>query len=230
MEQYKGADLDNDGDIDYIVGNLGLNYKYKASVEEPFEVFSTDFDDNGTNDIVLGYYNNQDLFPLRGRECSSNQMPFIKEKFPTYNSFGSAKLTDVYSEEKLKEALHLKANTFASVYLENLGNGQFRMIGLPKQAQLSSINDILIKDVNKDGSKDILVAGNMYQSEIETTRNDASYGLLLLNNTKNGFTPISALESGISINGMVKGMHLIQQKNKAKIIVVRNNDAIVVLH
>lgn len=226
----KGADLDNDGDIDYIVGNLGLNYKYKASVEEPFEVFSTDFDDNGTNDIVLGYYNNQDLFPLRGRECSSNQMPFIKEKFPTYNSFGSAKLTDVYSEEKLKEALHLKANTFASVYLENLGNGQFRMIGLPKQAQLSSINDILIKDVNKDGSKDILVAGNMYQSEIETTRNDASYGLLLLNNTKNGFTPISALESGISINGMVKGMHLIQQKNKAKIIVVRNNDAIVVLH
>ncbi len=224
----KGADFDNDGDTDYVVGNLGLNYKYKASVKEPFEVFSTDFDDNGTNDIVLGYYNNQDLFPLRGRECSSNQMPFIKKKFPTYNDFGSAKLIDVYGKEKLEEALHLKANNFASVYLENLGNGQFNTIQLPNQAQLSSINDILINDYNNDGLKDILIAGNIYQSEIETTRNDASYGLLLINNGKNNFKPISALESGIAINGMAKGIHVIQQKNTEKILVTRNNDAMVV--
>ncbi|WP_418603494.1 VCBS repeat-containing protein [Hwangdonia sp.] len=224
----KGADFDNDGDTDYIVGNLGLNYKYKASVKEPFEVFSTDFDDNGTNDIVLGYYNNQDLFPLRGRECSSNQMPFIKKKFPTYNDFGSAKLIDVYGKEKLEEALHLKASTFASVYLENLGNGQFNTMALPNQAQVSSINDILIDDFNNDGLKDILVAGNMYQSEIETTRNDASYGLLLINNGKNHFKPISALESGIAIKGMVKDLSTIQQKNTKSILVTINNDALVV--
>lgn len=224
----KGADFDNDGDTDYIVGNLGLNYKYKASIKEPFEVFSTDFDDNGTNDIVLGYYNNQDLFPLRGRECSSNQMPFIKEKFPTYDEFGLAKLRDIYSAEKLNIALHLKAHTFASVYLENLGNGQFSMIELPKQAQISSINNILIIDFNKDGLKDVLVAGNMYQSEIETTRNDASYGLLLKNNGANNFIPISTLQSGIAINGMVNGMHVIQQKHTEKILVARNNESIVV--
>ncbi|WOD44160.1 VCBS repeat-containing protein [Hwangdonia lutea] len=224
----KGADFDNDGDTDYIVGNLGLNYKYKASVKEPFEVFSTDFDDNGTNDIVLGYYNNQDLFPLRGRECSSNQMPFIKKKFPTYDAFGSAKLIDVYGKEKLEKALHLKANTFASVYLENLGNGQFNMVALPHEAQVSSINDILIDDFNKDGFKDILVAGNMYQSEIETTRNDASYGLLLLHNGKNNFKPISALESGIGIKGMVKDLSIIKQKDSKSILVTINNDSMVV--
>ncbi|WP_291868998.1 VCBS repeat-containing protein [Maribacter sp.] len=224
----EGADFDNDGDTDYIVGNLGLNYKYKASVKEPFEVFSTDFDDNGTNDIVLGYYYNQDLFPLRGRECSSNQMPFIKEKFPTYDSFGSAKLTDVYSAEKLNTALHLKVNTFASVYLENIGNGKFNTIKLPKQAQMSSINDILINDFNADGLKDVLIAGNMYQSEVETARNDASYGLMLENNGKNSFKAISALESGIVINGMVKGLHTIQQKNTEKILITKNNDSLVV--
>ncbi|MFD1615289.1 FG-GAP-like repeat-containing protein [Gelatiniphilus marinus] len=223
-----GADFDNDGDTDYLVGNLGLNYKYKATVNEPFEVFSTDFDDNGTNDIVLGYYNNQDLYPLRGRECSSNQMPFIKEKFPTYHSFGSAKLTDVYSAEKLSTALHLKAKTFASVYLENLGNGKFNTIELPKQAQFSSINTFLIKDFDADGLNDVLLAGNLYQSEVETTRNDASYGLLLKNSGQNKFTAIPALQSGINIKGMVKDINTIKQKNTEKILINRNNDTLVV--
>ena len=224
----EGADFDNDGDMDYVVGNLGLNYKYKATKKEPFEVFSTDFDDNGTNDIVLGYYNNQDLFPLRGRECSSNQMPFIKEKFPTYDGFGSAKLIDIYSSEKLNKALHLRATIFASVYIENLGNGQFDLRELPKQAQLSSINDILIRDFDNDGLKDILVAGNMYQSEVETPRNDASYGLVLKNTGKNNFKAISALESGIAIKGMVKGLYTIRQKNTEKIVIIKNNDSMVV--
>ena len=117
----EAADMDNDGDLDYIVGNLGLNYKYKASDENPFEVFATDFDDNGTNDIVLGYYEQDNLFPLRGRGCSSDQMPFIKNKFPTYDSFGSAKLVDVYGEEKLDRALHLSVKEFASILIETKG-------------------------------------------------------------------------------------------------------------
>ncbi|MBJ6367794.1 VCBS repeat-containing protein [Snuella sedimenti] len=225
----KEADLDNDGDMDYVVGNLGLNYKYRASQEAPFEVYSMDFDDNGTNDIVLGYYNQGDLFPLRGRECSSNQMPFIKAKFPTYNDFGSAKLIDVYGKEKLEKALHLKTYMFASVLLENKGHSQFKVAPLSNQAQISSVNDIIITDFDNDKKKDILIAGNMYQSEVETPRNDASYGQLLKNDGENGFTPIPALESGILLDGQINSIYSIQSRSKEKIILARNNGSLLLI-
>ena len=218
------ADFDQDGDMDYIVGNLGLNYKYKASAKEPFEIYANDFDDNGTNDIVLGYYNNGDLFPLRGRECTSLQMPFIKEKFPTYEGFGSADLVQVYGQEKLEKALHAKAYTFASVFIENLGDGKFNIVELPKQAQLSSINDIHIDDFDDDGLKDILVAGNLYQSEVETPRNDASYGLLLKNNGGHSFVPVPAAKSGILIKGDVKAIRPFRYKGKKVVLFGRNNE------
>ncbi|WP_025664635.1 VCBS repeat-containing protein [Aquimarina megaterium] len=218
------ADFDQDGDMDYVVGNLGLNYKYKASAKEPFEIYAHDFDDNGTNDIVLGYYNNGDLFPLRGRECTSLQMPFIKEKFPTYEGFGSADLVQVYGQEKLEKALHAKAYTFASVFIENLGDGKFNIIELPKQAQLSSINDIHIDDFDDDGLKDILVAGNLYQSEIETPRNDAGYGLLLKNNGGHSFVPVPAAKSGILIKGDVKAIRPFTYKGKKVVLFGRNNE------
>nr|WP_223826625.1 VCBS repeat-containing protein [Flagellimonas sp. S3867] len=222
-----GADFDQDGDMDYVVGNLGLNYKYTASPNAPFEVYSTDFDDNGTNDIVLGYYNQGNLFPLRGRECSSQQMPFIKEKFPSYHSFGSADLIEVYGKEKLEHSLHLKSNTFASIYLENLGNGNFNVHQLPNEAQLSSINDIIIDDFDHDGLKDIFVAGNLYQSEVETPRNDASIGLLLKGNGNSSFEPIPYTKSGVFLNKDVKKMKIIGLANKSKgILVASNNDSL----
>ncbi|WP_296380174.1 VCBS repeat-containing protein [Winogradskyella sp.] len=227
----EAADFDNDGDEDYIVGNLGLNYKYKASILEPFAVYGADFDDNGTNDVVLGYYNQGDLFPLRGRECSSNQMPFIKEKFPTYNAFGSANLADVYGAEKLANAKYLKVNTFASVYIENQGNDTFKIIELPNQAQVSSINDFCIDDYDNDGFLDVISAGNLYQSEIETTRNDASIGLMLKGNKNSTLSSIPAIESGVYLDGDVKKMKRIslgKESNKA-IIIVRNNDFLTVL-
>ncbi|WP_420320134.1 VCBS repeat-containing protein [Flagellimonas sp.] len=222
-----GTDFDLDGDMDYVVGNLGLNYKYKASEEAPFEVYSTDFDDNGTNDIVLGYYNQGSLFPLRGRECSSQQMPFLKEKFPSYHSFGSAKLVEVYGKEKLEQALHLKSNTFASVYLENLGSGNFKVRQLPNKAQLSSINAIQIDDFDQDGIKDILVAGNLYQSEVETPRNDASIGLFLKGNGSSKFNPIPFIQSGVFLNTDVKKMRSIRLgKSKKAILVASNNNSL----
>ncbi len=222
------ADLDEDGDMDYVLGNLGLNYKYKASTEEPFEVFANDFDDNGTNDIVLGYYNNAQLFPLRGRECSSNQMPFIKEKFPTYNAFGSAKLVEVYGKEKLLGALHLKAGMFASVILENRGDGTFDIHKLPVEAQLSSVNAIVLDDFDGDGLKDIALAGNLYQSEIETPRNDAGYGLLLKNNGSFRFQAVPAIKSGLFIKGDVKNLCPIKIRNTKSILAGRNNEELII--
>ena len=193
----EAADVDHDGDPDLVVGNLGLNYKYHASPEEPFEVHYDDFDNSGTKDIVLSYYNFGEQFPLRGRSCSSQQVPLIGKKFATYERFAAANLVDVYGEQNLQSALHYQATTFASAYLENRGDGRFVKHDLPNEAQVSSINDILIEDFDQDGHSDILVAGNLYASEIETPRNDAGVGLLLKGDGKGHFVPVPAPKSGI---------------------------------
>ncbi|MCH8903830.1 MAG: VCBS repeat-containing protein [Bacteroidetes bacterium] len=159
------ADIDGDGDQDYIVGNLGLNYKYKASVEEPLHVYCSDFDRNGTMDIVLGYYNQGECYPVRGRECTSQQIPFIKEKFENYESFGLATLYEVYGDD-LNTALHQEAKLFESCYLENKGEDGFAVIPLPTRAQFSTVFGIIPEDFDKDGHMDLIIAGNLYVSEV----------------------------------------------------------------
>lgn len=176
------ADFDEDGDLDFVLGNNGLNYKYKATKDEPFDIYVSDFDDNGSLDIVLGYYNEGNQFPLRGRQCTSNQMPFIKDKFPTYHDFGSASLIDVYDKDKLDSATQYHVNTFASSYVENKGKNGFEFYELPEWAQISSVNKILAMDFNNDNHLDLILGGNLYQSEVETPRNDASLGLILIGN------------------------------------------------
>jgi len=223
------ADFDADGDTDLVAGNLGLNYKYQASVAHPFEIFYSDFDESGTYDIVLGYHNNDSLFPLRGRQCSSEQMPFIAQKFPDYHSFGQATLAEVYGSENLSEALHYEAKTFASSYLKNNGvsaNGipQFEVIPLPNEAQLSSANAITISDFNQDNHLDIVIGGNLYASEVETPRNDASIGLLLAGDSQGNFNPVPAHKSGLHLPGDVKKISSLTlgEQNRAGLLVAKN--------
>lgn len=218
------ADMDNDGDIDYIVGNLGENYKYSASVAEPFHVYCHDFDDSGSLDIVLGYYNEGTLYPLRGRQCSAEQMPSIKQKFPDYKSFGLATLSDVYGSEKLDNALHYTAKTFSSAYLENKGKGKFLIHPLPQQAQISAVNDILIQDFNGDSYKDVIIAGNLHASEVETPRNDAGVGLFLEGDGKGGFKPVFHSRNGLLADGDVKNMQVIQFNKQEAILLAKNSD------
>jgi len=204
-------DLDNDGDADLIAGNLGLNYKYQATAKEPFEVFYNDFDENGQKDIVLSYYNFGDRYPLRGRSCSAQQVPMLKSEFPTYTQFASANLMDVYGLDKLNPALHYEAKTFASAVFENNGSGKFTTIALPNLAQVSSINDILVIDMNRDGFKDLVVAGNLFPAEVETTRNDAGIGLVLQGDGTNHFKPLSAMQSGLMLPYDVKKIRQLSQ-------------------
>lgn len=220
----EAADMDNDGDMDFIAGNLGLNYKYKASIKEPFEVHYDDFDENGNKDIVLSYYNFGEQFPLRGKSCSTQQIPGISKKFGSYNDFASASLADVYGLDNLESALNYKVTTFASAYLENKGNGKFVITNLPIEAQVSNIDDILIQDFDKDGNKDVLIVGNMYPVEIETTRNDASNGLLLKGDGKGNFTPVSSDKSGFFIAGDAKEIIKMVVGDEQIILVALNND------
>ncbi len=217
------TDLDNDGDNDFIVGNLGLNYKYKASPEKTFDVYANDFDNNNRLDIVLGYYEGKRQLPVRGRQCSSQQIPAIEKKFENYKKFANADLVAIYTEDKLENGLHYKAQTFASLYVENVGNGTFKSTPLPAEAQFSSINTIITDDFTCDGKKDILVAGNLFVSEAETPRNDASIGLLL-KNTNNGLSSVSLNTSGFLADKDVKNMKAITIKGKKCILIANNND------
>ncbi len=218
------GDFDNDGDIDFIAGNLGLNYKYKTSEESPFDVYYKDFDGNGNDDIVLGYYNYGKHYPLRGFSCSAQQIPSLKSNIKAYDIFASMEIDEVYDKTKLTEAIHYKTQTFATSFIENLGNNDFRVTKLPIEAQFSSVNDILIKDFNKDGNLDVLLVGNLYVSEIETPRNDASIGLVLLGDGENNFTPMSNQKSGIVVRGDAKKVKYIENNNQKLLLVTNNND------
>ncbi len=219
--EVQADDLDGDGDQDLVVGNLGLNYKYKATEEEPFEVYSYDFDDNGTLDIVLSYYEHGEAFPVRGKDCSTQQIPSLGDKFTTYNEFGLSNLGDIYGK-KLGDALNLQAKTFASAYIENLGNDQFEIRPLPSLAQVSSVNNILIKDYDQDGHKDLLISGNLFQSEIETPRNDAGAGLLLKGDGKGKFVPVPLTHSGFFSPYDAKDMKAIRLGTREVILVANN--------
>lgn len=217
-------DFDKDGDSDLMVGNLGLNYKYQANAEETFDVYANDYDKNGKQDIVLGYYQDGVQYPLRGKQCSSEQIPAIKYKYEEYDVFAEASLEDVYTAEDLKKSIHYKAKTFASVYVENEKEGKFKIHNLPDEVQISSINGMVAEDFNADGNFDVILAGNLYGSEVETPRNDASYGHLLLGDGQGNFDPVSYSESGIFIKGDTKALDKIKTKDGILIIAANNSD------
>ncbi|MEZ5038471.1 MAG: VCBS repeat-containing protein [Saprospiraceae bacterium] len=219
----KKGDFDNDGDQDLIVGNLGKNYKYQAKPSAPFKVYLNDFDRNESPDIVLSYKKKDVEFPVRGRQCSSQQMPAIKVKFKDYNSFASATLNQIYTSKLLEESLSYEITSFASIYLENDG-GTFRAKPLPQLAQLSSINKFVVADFDEDGNLDVVLAGNLYNSEVETPRNDASFGLFLQGNGAGEFSAKTMLESGLKIVGDVRGMELISCNGANHILVAKNDD------
>ena len=202
----EAADMDGDGDDDLFAGNLGLNYKYKASADEPFEVYYYDFDSNGSKDVVLTYYNFGVQYPLRGRECSSEQVPLIKEKFQNYDLFAASDVSVVYGDDNLKNALHLRAKNFASLYLENIAGSHFEVHTLPTMAQISSINDFYVEDINGDGHLDAILAGNLFDAEVETTRADAGYGLVLLGDGSGNFQVMDKMESGLFIPFQVRSL------------------------
>ncbi|MGB0403573.1 MAG: hypothetical protein ACPGEG_05700, partial [Salibacteraceae bacterium] len=182
-----------------------------------------DFDQNGSLDIVLGYYDNGTCYPVRGRQCSSDQMPFIKDKFPTYNAFAQASTQDIYGS-KLNEALNYRATNFASVYVENLGNGKFNVSPLPTQVQLAMVNSVVSGDFNNDGIYEAILAGNLYGSEVETPRSDGSIGsYLTFDSKKNQWKYQSYNECGLSIQGNTKNMAVIQSSKGPMIVAGKNN-------
>ncbi|MEZ4795780.1 MAG: VCBS repeat-containing protein [Flavobacteriaceae bacterium] len=216
------TDLNNDGYKDYLLGNVGKNIKFKVSTEKPLRVYAADFDANGTNDLVLSYKYNDIFVPARGRECSSQQMPFIAEKIPTFNEFANASLQDIYGDG-LNTAYTREANQFASMVLINNGDDTFKKVKLPTMAQTMPIMDATVLDYNNDGVEDLVVVGNIYNTEVETPRLDNPYGLILVSNTKDGYNVVEPKDSGFYLSGNAKSVETVSVNNKSYIIVANNN-------
>ena len=219
-------DIDGDGDKDLIAGNFGLNSKFKANQDKILHLFANDFDGNGTLDIVLGNEQSNILYPVRGRECSSQQMPAIKKNFATYNEFASATLQEIYSIEKLESGFHSKLDELSSVCLIN-NDSTFKVLPLPRLAQISAVQAIVPVGNGKKGKSEYLVYGNLYETEVETTRLDGSYGVLLSwEEGKLSANPISSL--GLSVRGNVKSAIRIKGLSE-RIIVGRSNAPLKIL-
>lgn len=225
------TDIDNDGDIDLVAGNLGLNCEYQATPAEPMQLFATDMDGNGTIDPIMFYYiknkeGKKQSFPGISRDQFAEQVPGIKKKFLLYKDYADATYDDFFSGTSKDNMLKLECDETQSCWFENVGNGKFIQHTLPMEAQFAPVNAIICDDIDGDGYKDLLLAGNDYQSDVITGRYDASYGCFLKGSSKKAFTSVPPVQSGFIIKGDVKNMALIKLSNGEKLILAAvNNDS-----
>ncbi len=218
------TDLDADGDLDFVLGNMGLNNKYHPNEEKPLYVYGNDFDNNNTNDIVLAKKSIHGTVPVRGRECSSEQMPFIAEKFRSFDGFAHATLEDIYGDG-LSSAVQFTAKEFRSGALINDGNGRFSFEPFPNEAQIAPVQGSVVYDFNKDGLPDIALAGNHFDAEVETVRHDAGNGLLLIGKKEGGFEAMPQRSARFYVPFNNKGMALVKKYKKGKgLIITANNN------
>lgn len=224
------TDVDGDGDTDLIAGNLGLNCNYHTSAEYPMKLYADDIDKNGKVDPVMFYYikdesGKRKLYPSINKDQFAAQVPIIKKQFLLNKDYATATADMLYKDDKTLQIL--TCNETRSCWIENKGNGKFEMHVLPMEAQFAPVNAIVCADIDGDGIKDILLAGNEYQTEVMTGRYDASYGCFLKGNKQKQFNAVSPELSGFKIDGDVKDMKLITTANNEKLILVAvNNDYI----
>lgn len=225
----QAADMDGDGDEDLVIGNCGLNTQFHVNEKEPMTLYFKDFDKNGSVDPVLCYYINGVSYPALSRDDMTEQLPILKKKFLEYKDYANATINDVFTSGELKDAGILKAENMQTVYLENQGSKGFLLHQLPIQAQYAPVYGIVMEDVNSDGKKDILLAGNNTWTRIKFGRYSANHGVLLLGDGKGNFNYVPQVLSGLKLTGNVRSLQPITVNSKRKIIAgINNGNAILI--
>ncbi len=217
------TDIDQDGDMDIVSGNLGLNYKHHASSSNPFKIYTKDFDYNGTQDIFLAkQYKNKEV-PVRGKSCATQQVPVLGSKIKTYQDFARRDLKGILGSG-IETALQYSVNEFKSGIFFNEGNGGFSFSPFSNNVQKSVVNSILYDDFDGDGVNDLLLAGNNYLSEIETTRLDGGTGAFLKGMGNGKFEYISNVKTGFYVQNDVRHMVNLSSSSRKSIMVINNDD------
>jgi enediyne biosynthesis protein E4 len=222
-------DFDNDGDTDLVIGNLGINTQFKASASEPLSITYADFNNDGVTDPILCYYNGGKSYPYFTRDEMFDQIPSLQKKFGRYIDYADAQLTDMFSTEQLAKSKFVEIKNTKSIFLRNDGNKKFTITDLPNYAQLSVINGMVSADVEGDGKKDIILAGNFYPFRVQQGPLDAGIGLVLKGNGSGHFTPSPYTETGLYLPGDVRNLISIKSGNHLFLIAAKNNGAVQVV-
>jgi enediyne biosynthesis protein E4 len=220
----KPWDADGDGDQDFVVGNLGLNSRFKPTATEPVNLYIGDFDQNGSLDPIFTYFNNGVEYPAALRQDLIKQIPSLKKKFVYHKDYAAKKLVEIFDEKQLANATKLSFQYPQTSFLQNNGKDGFSLIPLPMEAQVSPVYAIESIDLNNDKREEIVIAGNLFAVKPEIGRYDALHGLVLTFNGK--FESVSPTISGIDIKGEVRHLHKLKTAKGDKLVFVRNNDSV----
>jgi hypothetical protein len=219
-------DFDADGDTDFVLGNFGLNNPYKVDANHPAKLLYKDFDGNGSIDPIFHYYIDDTLAFAYSRDELIGQIPGMKKKFVTYETFANARFEDYFTKEQLSGSDTLVAQLFETVYLENDGKGNFTVTRLPIEAQFAPVFAIESADVNNDGHLDIITGGNFTQARVSIGQCDANYGIILLGDGKGAFRTMDPGVSGLKIRGDVRDISVMRIKGSDYMLVGRNGDSL----
>jgi hypothetical protein len=220
------GDFDRDGRPDLVAGNLGLNYSYRTSKDTTFGIYAGDFTGNRTMDVVLTQTFGGKEYPVSGFSPLAREIYTMGLKFPTHGSFADASIDQLLSPAQIKAAVHYQADTFASMYLHNDGKGGFTASPLPNLAQIAPMKAIVAHDVDGDGNLDLIIAGNLYDAEANTTRADAGNGLWMRGDGRGHFAPVTASESGFLAPRNVSGLALYKTITGVGILVANAGDSL----
>jgi len=218
------VDVDGDGDLDLIAGNLGLNTRLKASKEQPIRMYYNDFDDNGKKEQIVSFYLQNKELSFANKDEIQRQIPKIKKAFLYAEDFAKASLTDIFTKEKLKSSEISEAFHFANTVFINEGKGNFSPKELPWEAQISSYKTAAICDANGDQLPDLLLMGNFYDNNVQMGRYDADYGTLLLNKGQGTFEAVPL--NGLIVKGQVRKMSPIQIGSSKAFVLGMNSDSL----
>lgn len=221
------VDVNGDGNIDVVAGNVGLNSRLKVSEKEPVRLYYNDFDANGKKEQILTYYLAGKEIPFSSKAEMERQLPMLRKKFNYAKEFAEASLEDIVSSDKLAGADHFTADYFENTLLLNKGNLSFDLQALPWQVQLSSFRDAVVLNVNGDQYPDILMVGNYYENNIEMGRYDADYGSLLINDAGRGFKYEKL--NGLVLKGQSRWVQKLMIGKNESFVVARNNDSAMVV-